>query len=134
MSGLDLVSRPGKLACLAAVSLMALTATSAQDGPPATILPSYKASPDIYKVLSENEFFRVILATWKPGQGDNWHMHEGTLVNYRLTDCKLKPTFPSGKTEIREQKKGGVGYNPAVTHRVQNVGDNECVLLIVERK
>ena len=105
-----------------------------EDGPPTQLLPSYKASPDIYKVLAENDFFRVILATWQPGQTDNWHYHEGALANYRLTDCKLKPTFPNGDTEVRETKKGGAAFNPAITHRVKNVGDSECILLIVERK
>ena len=61
------------------------------------VAPSYVASPDVYKLLSENEHFRVILATWKPGQRDAWHAHEGPLVAYRLTDCTMRAHAPDGK-------------------------------------
>ena len=46
------------------------------------VAPSYKASPDVYKLISENDQFRVIQATWKPGQRDAWHSHAGALVAY----------------------------------------------------
>lgn len=99
------------------------------------VLPSYKASPDVYKLISENEHFRVILATWKPGQRDKWHSHEGPLAGYRLTDCKLKAYNPDGKSSAREAKRGEVLYNPViVSHSVENVGITDCQLLIVEKK
>lgn len=33
--------------------------------------PSHVAEPGVYKVLAENELFRVVLATWPPGNLDN---------------------------------------------------------------
>ncbi len=63
--------------------------------------PSYKADPAVYKVITENEHFRVIIAIWKPGQRDAMHSHEGPLVGYRLTDCNLKVYTPDGKTTAR---------------------------------
>ena len=107
-----------------------------QDGfLPSLGLPAYEASPDVYKLIAENEHFRVILATWKPGQSDEWHTHTGDLTNYALTYCKNKVEFPDGRIEEFEREKGVAGFNPIGTaHRVTNIGSDECVLLIIERK
>ena len=99
------------------------------------IAPSYKASPEVYKVITENEHFRVIISTWKPGQRDAMHSHEGPLVGYRLTDCNLKVYTPDGKSKAREAKRGEALFNPIIAaHAVENVGSSECQLLIVEKK
>jgi quercetin dioxygenase-like cupin family protein len=97
--------------------------------------PSYKASPEVYKVIAENEHFRVIMATWKPGQRDAMHSHEGPLVGYRLTDCNLKVYTPEGNAKAREAKRGEALFNPIIAaHAVENVGSSECQLVIVEKK
>lgn len=99
------------------------------------VAPSYKASPEVYKVISENEHFRVIMTVWKPGQRDAMHSHEGPLVGYRLTDCNLKVYTPDGKTTSRVAKAGEALFNPIiVAHSVENVGSSECKLVIVEKK
>jgi quercetin dioxygenase-like cupin family protein len=97
--------------------------------------PSYKESPDVYQVIAENEYFRVIMATWKPGQRDKMHSHEGPLVGYRLTDCNLKVYTPDGKAKAREAKRGEALFNPVIAaHAVENVGSSDCQLVIVEKK
>jgi quercetin dioxygenase-like cupin family protein len=99
------------------------------------VAPSYKASPDVYKVIAENEHFRVVIATWKPGQRDKMHSHEGPLVGYRLTDCNLKVYTPDGSAKAREAKKGEALFNPVIAaHSVENVGSSDCQLVIVEKK
>jgi len=99
------------------------------------VAPSYKASPDVYQVIAENEHFRVIMATWKPGQRDKMHSHEGPLVGYRLTDCNLKVYTPDGKAKAREAKRGEALFNPVIAaHAVENVGSSDCQLVIVEKK
>ncbi|HEX9137336.1 MAG TPA: hypothetical protein VF905_10390 [Nitrospirota bacterium] len=99
------------------------------------VAPSYKASPDVYKVITENEHFRVIMATWKPGQRDKMHSHEGPLVGYRLTDCNLKVYNPDGSAKAREAKRGEALFNPVIAaHSVENVGSSDCQLVIVEKK
>ncbi|MHB8880130.1 MAG: cupin domain-containing protein [Thermodesulfovibrionales bacterium] len=100
------------------------------------VAPSYKESPDVYKMISENEHFRVILATWKPGQRDKWHSHAGPSTIYRLTDCNMRAHTPDGKVVDRPvAKRGSVGHNPTVTsHSLENVGTTDCQLLIVEKK
>ncbi|MGD9923513.1 MAG: hypothetical protein AB7V13_19020, partial [Pseudorhodoplanes sp.] len=97
-------------------------------------LQSFEASPDLYKVIGEDKNFRVILATWKPGQSDAMHSHAGDLTNYTLTECQLKGVAPDGKGGELVRKKGTVGFNTASVHQVTNTGNNECVLLIIERK
>ena len=100
-----------------------------------SVPPSYQASPDVYQLISENENFRVVLATWKPGQRDAWHSHAGPLASYRLTDCKATAYTPDGKTQSREAKRGEVLYNPVIaSHSVQNTGTADCQVLIVEKK
>jgi mannose-6-phosphate isomerase-like protein (cupin superfamily) len=100
------------------------------------VAPSYKAAPDVYKLISENDQFRVILATWKPGQRDAWHSHAGPLVAYTLTDCNSRIHMPDGKsTQVRSRKAGEVAFNPVITsHSFENVGTTECKSLLVERK
>ena len=99
------------------------------------VAPSYKADPAVYKVIAENEHFRVIISTWKPGQRDAMHSHEGPLVGYRLTDCNLKVYTPDGKAKAREAKAGEALFNPVIAaHSVENVGSSECQLVIVEKK
>jgi hypothetical protein len=47
---------------------------------------SYVVSPDVYRVIAENETTKVILATWKSGQRDNWHSHP---ANRGSSDCRM---------------------------------------------
>lgn len=119
----------GILAVSLALSVGAGQATAADKE------PSYKADPAVYKVIAENEHFRVVIATWKPGQRDAMHSHEGPLVGYRLTDCNLKVYTPDGQAKAREAKAGEALFNPIIAaHSVENVGSAECKLVIVEKK
>lgn len=102
---------------------------------PAAPAPSYEAEPGVYKLLSENDPFRVVLATWKPGRRDAWHAHAGAAAVYRLTDCKALIHTPDGKSRNNDSKAGGASFNPpVVSHSFENVGTNECQAVIVERE
>lgn len=96
---------------------------------------SYAAEPAVYKLLAENELFRVVLATWKPGQRDAYHSHSANAA-YRLTDCKNKVYRPDGSIAREGEVKAGTValQNPIVSHSYENVSDHECQALIVERK
>ncbi len=97
--------------------------------------PSYIAASDVYKLLAENDQFRVIQATWKPGQRDAWHSHAGALASYLLTDCKSRVHTPDGKYQERSRKAGEANFSPIIaSHAIENVGTTECRLVIVERK
>jgi mannose-6-phosphate isomerase-like protein (cupin superfamily) len=99
------------------------------------VAPSYTEDPGVYQLLSENENFRVIMATWKPGQRDKWHSHAGAATSYRLTDCNMRAHTPDGKSTAREGKRGSVAFNPIIpSHSLENIGTTDCQLLIVEKK
>jgi hypothetical protein len=93
----------------------------------------HEASPDIYKVLAENEMMRVILAIWEPGARDNWHGHPATAVYY-VTDCHVRAFFPDGSSRDI-QRIGGTGRarsRPVTSHSIQNIGNEQCHILLVE--
>lgn len=97
--------------------------------------PSYEASPEVYKLIAENDQFRVIQATWKPGQRDAWHSHAGALASYLLTDCKSRVYTPDGKYQERSRKASEANFSPIIaSHSYENVGTTECKLVMVERK
>ena len=112
-----------------ALALMLLSLSSRSQ----EILGGHDASPDIYEVLAENEMMRVILATWEPEQRDNWHGHPATAVYY-VTDCHVRAFFPDGSSRDI-QRIGGTGRarsRPVTSHSIQNIGDKQCLILLVE--
>ena len=115
---------------VAAAGLLMPVSVSAQDAP-----LSHKASPDVYKLLAENDQFRIILQTSKPGQRDQWHSHSA-LAGYRLTDCTSRLHTPDGKTTNNTVRKRGETFLlPAVkSHSFENMGKTDCEAVIVERK
>lgn len=118
---------------IAALVLMAAaiiwTSAFAQNAPSAMV-----ASPDVYKIIKENDDVRLIMSVWKPGQRDKWHSHPH-LLSYFLTGCKLRIHFPGGKTSDHNPPQGLVGKQaPVKSHSFENTGDTECRILIVESK
>ena len=113
------------------IAMMGIPLTSQAEDVPL----SHVAEPGVYKVLAENELFRVVLATWKPGQRDALHSHPANAV-YRLTDCKNQIYKADGsKGGGGEVKAGSVNLQAPVTaHSFENAGTTECQMLIVERK
>src|ERR1700692_3601600 len=110
----------------------ALSATSlaAPENAPAC----YVASPDVYKLVHEDDNFLVIEATWQPGQKDNMHSHFPTVI-YWITDCQLTAEIPGGKRIEGTQKAGSSRIQPAVVaHFATNMGATPCKALLVERK
>jgi len=94
---------------------------------------SHVASPEIYKVLSESNGLRVILATWKPGQKDNMHSHPA-LAAYSLTNCSARFFKADGGTVDKQLKAGnGRTKGPTKKHAFQNIGKKICQTLLVER-
>lgn len=93
------------------------------------------ASPDVYKVIAENDSLRVIAATWQPGQRDKVHSHPAIGV-YILSDCKdMKTHLADGSSRGWSAKSGNAGANEPVTaHSIENVGDTECRLIFFEPK
>ena len=95
---------------------------------------SFHASPDVYKVLAENDEMRVVLATWTPGKKDVSHSHPMAAV-YTIKDCHARISTPDGKVREVNNKAGAARINPPVaSHTFENIGKNECQQVLVERK
>ena len=97
------------------------------------ILPE-EVSPDVYKVLLENEEVKVTEVTFKPGQGDEMHQH-GVMSIYGITGGKLQNTSPDGTVREMEVADGFVGHrNTVTTHQMKNIGDTTVKVILVEHK
>ena len=115
----------------AAMFLCAWASAAMAQGVPA----SYQADPDVYKVIFEDQNFRVIAATWKTGVHDKPHSHPVPSVAYSLTDCKSRIYEPDGKTIDGNNKAGTAHAVPIIqSHSVENIGPTECRVVLVERK
>ncbi len=96
---------------------------------------SYDVSPEVYKVLADNDDFRVIKATWAPGARDSFHSHPVSFVSYFLTDCSRRFHFPDGRTTDLIVKKGQVIVSgPIESHSFENTGTETCEILLVDKK
>ena len=114
-----------------AICSLAATSAFAQQAP-----ASFAASPDVYKVVAENAQFRVIEATWKPGQRDILHDHPLPDVTYTITPCMRRSYGPDGRVLADgEVPQGTVNVRaPSPAHTFENTGKTECRILFVERK
>lgn len=95
-----------------------------------------EASPDVYRIITENDHYRVIEATWQPGQKDELHSHGAVSAMYYLTECMLKIHTPDGKTVDAKPKVGSARIAPAAVdaHYAENVGSSECKVIFFEQK
>lgn len=96
---------------------------------------SFLASPEVYKVIAENGDTRVIVATWKPGQRDEWHSHPTRTAAYALTDCDaMRIYLPSGQSIDGSFKAGHVEIQSAIlSHSFENRSSKDCKMLFVEK-
>jgi hypothetical protein len=119
------------LGAMALVSL-ASSAALAQNAP-----PSYEGDPDVYKVIFEDQNFRVIDAVRKKGVHDKLHSHPVPSVVYHLTDCTSLVYGPDGKPAASpSNRKAGAAQTVSITpaHSAENVGPEDCHQIFVERK
>jgi hypothetical protein len=119
-----------KLLASAIASIAIVGAAAAQSSP-----PTYQGDPDVYKVILENENFRVISATWKKGSTDKPHSHPVAFVVYPITDCTIRLHNPDGSTRINESKAGTPLAGPiTASHTAENISDHDCQAIFIERK
>tara|TARA_Y100000590_G_scaffold439052_1_gene562578 strand:- start:145 stop:852 length:708 start_codon:yes stop_codon:yes gene_type:complete len=97
------------------------------------LLPE-KVSPDVYKVLLENEDIKILEVTFKPGQSDNMHEHYPATI-YIVEGGKVQVTLPNGSVNEIKSSTGFIGHNPnKARHQVKNIGDNTMKIILFERK
>jgi hypothetical protein len=98
--------------------------------------PTYLADPSVYKIIFEDQNFRVISATWPPGGTDKPHTHPLPSVVYFLTDCTQKLRSADGTERDVNSKAGTSNTVPIITepNTAHNVGSTACGAVFVERK
>lgn len=124
------ISKLTAIAALAGIGAAMSTPVRAADMPDAVT-----ASPDVYSVVAENEFVRVIEAVWQPGQRDEMHAHPPIGV-YFLSACDdMRVHFADGSAADWNANPGeALANGPVEAHSIENVGNTECRLVFVEPK
>jgi len=126
------VKQQGSWKCVYYQTTRVLEPASAQM--PQNAPPSYVADPAVYKLVGENDQFRIIMSTKAVGQRDAWHSHFANTV-YAMTDCHLRTYTPDGQSRESNRSAGSAYLQPAIpSHSAENIGTAECRQLIVERK
>jgi beta-alanine degradation protein BauB len=92
-----------------------------------------KVAPDIYKVLLENDTVRVLEVRMKKGTKSEMHSHPKSVA-ICLNDQRLKFTFPNGKSEDVDLKRGQAIWLDALSHSVENTGTEDVNAVVVELK
>lgn len=92
-----------------------------------------KVDPKHYKVEFENDQVRVLRITLGPKEKSEMHSHPEGMVIF-LTDSKGKFTYPDGKAEISEFKKGFFSWVPETTHQGENLGNKPIEVIQIEMK
>ena len=92
-----------------------------------------KVSPDSYKVVLENDQVRVLEVQIKQGAKVDMHSHPKSVA-ICLNDQQLKFTFPNGKTEETDAKRGQAVWLDGITHTVENVRNEDASSIVVELK
>jgi hypothetical protein len=91
---------------------------------------------DSSTVVFENDKVRVLL--YQTGTGKNicgFGLHSHPAHAYiQLTPARLRVTTLDGKEEIQDTPAGDVGWEPAVTHRVESVSGEHVRMYLVEVK
>lgn len=97
--------------------------------------PSYQADSTVYKVIFEDQNFRVIAGTWKKGTTDKPHSHSIPFVIYPLTDCTLRLHNPDGTSRENKSVAGTAFSGTTVSsHSAENISESDCRAIFVERK
>jgi len=116
---------------LGTVALLSTASSAAAQNAP----PTYDADPSVYKIILENENFRVIEAIRKPGVHDKVHSHPVPSVVIELSDCTGKLYNADGTTRVNNNKAGAVAAVPIIaSHSAENIGTTDCDEIFVERK
>jgi len=90
------------------------------------------AASNVYKLLNENETFRVLEVVFRPGDIAKMHHHPEHLA-YVLKGGRLRLNS-NGKTDEIDLTDGSVVFLREQNHEATNVGDSTIDLIVVESK
>jgi beta-alanine degradation protein BauB len=92
-----------------------------------------KVAPDSYKVVLENDAVRVLEVRIKQGAKSEMHSHPKSVA-ICLNDQRLRFTFPNGKSEDADLKRGQSVWLDGISHAVENTGTEDVSSVVVELK
>jgi beta-alanine degradation protein BauB len=92
-----------------------------------------KVAPDIYKVLLENDAVRVLEIRMKQGAKSEMHSHPQSVAIV-LNDQRIKFSFPNGKSDVVDLKRGQAIWFDALSHSAENTGTEDAAGVLVELK
>jgi quercetin dioxygenase-like cupin family protein len=90
-------------------------------------------SPDIHKLLFENDVIRVLEVSVKPGDTVPLHRNPEN-INYILKPGTLRLSDPDGSSVDIQLTEGQVIPAPVGQHAVENVGKTEVRTICIELK
>lgn len=90
-------------------------------------------APDNYRLLLDNDAVRVFEVRIEPGQKTAMHAHQASLI-YVFADCRIRHTFPDGRSTVSEARAGHVVWTEGETHSSENLGSTPIRVLKVEFK
>ena len=92
-----------------------------------------KVAPDSYKVVLENDAVRVLEVRIKQGAKSEMHSHPKSVA-ICINDQRLRFTFPNGKSEDADLRRGQTVWLDGISHAVENVGNEDVSSVVVELK
>ncbi len=92
-----------------------------------------EAESNIANVLLDNDKVRVVENIRHPGALAPMHSHKAYIA-YFFDSCKLKFTFPDGKTAVKDIPAGKLVWSDGTTHEVEVLGNTDLHTLHIEFK
>jgi len=93
-----------------------------------------KVSPGVYKTLAENESFRILEVSMKPGEKNEMHGHPAN-VYYVLSDWGGTLYTEEGEPKVLKRKEGMATFQePVEKHQLENTGDTYIRAILFELK
>ncbi|MCI0663115.1 MAG: cytoplasmic protein [Acidobacteria bacterium] len=99
---------------------------------PNTTWPGLESSRN-YNLMLENDHVRVLEYRSHPGEKSEMHSHPACLV-YSFNTATLLIITPYGISEEFELKPGELVWHGETTHAIQNIGQTDAHLLVIELK
>jgi quercetin dioxygenase-like cupin family protein len=91
-------------------------------------------SPEIFEVLLENEYVRVIQYELDPGERDDWHTHPAK-VSVVTAGGMLRITTSEGESFQVTEESGAASWMEALQkHYAENIGETTVRIILVEVK
>jgi quercetin dioxygenase-like cupin family protein len=101
--------------------------------PAALAQDATKVDAKHYTLEFQNKRVRIIRVHYGPHEKSVMHSHPDSVA-YFQTDGRVKFTYPNGKSEERDTKKGQALFTPAGRHLPENLTDSDMEVILVELK